>query len=106
MDLNRPIILYMHAGSGNHGCEAIANSTLKLIAKKRQEAGADTSLPVIVVTNSVDEDRKYSLGALEKQGLCSLVEDRHMDRELIPHVLYYVYRKVTGDRESFFAIQV
>ncbi|MBQ3796595.1 MAG: polysaccharide pyruvyl transferase family protein [Butyrivibrio sp.] len=101
MDLNRPIILYMHAGSGNHGCEAIANSTLKLIAKKRQEAGADTSLPVIVVTNSVDEDRKYSLGALEKQGLCSLVEDRHMDRELIPHVLYYVYRKVTGDRESF-----
>lgn len=101
MDLNRPIILYMHAGSGNHGCEAIANSTIKLIAKKRQEAGADTKLPLIVVSNSVDEDRRYSLGSLEKKGLCTLVEDRHMDRELIPHVAYYIYRKLTGDRESF-----
>ena len=101
MDLNRPIILYMHAGSGNHGCEAIANSTIKLIAKKRQEAGADTKLPLIVVSNSVDEDRRYSLGRLEKKGLCTLVEDRHMDRELIPHVAYYIYRKLTGDRESF-----
>ncbi len=101
MDLNRPIILYMHAGSGNHGCEAIANSTIKLIAKKRQEAGVDTKIPVVVVSNSVDEDRKYSLGGLEKEGLCNLVEDRHIDRELIPHVIYYVYRKLTGDRESF-----
>ncbi len=101
MNLNRPIILYMHAGSGNHGCEAIVNSTLKLIAKRRQEAGIDTSIPVVVVSNSVDEDRKYSLAGLEKKGLCVLSEDRHMDRELIPHILYYVYRKVTGDRESF-----
>lgn len=101
MDLNRPIILYMHAGSGNHGCEAIADSTLKLIEKKRQEAGVDTLIPVIVATNSVAEDRKYSLGALEKKGLCVLVEDRHIDREFIPHVLYYVYRKVSGDKESF-----
>ena len=101
MDLNRPIILYMHAGSGNHGCEAIANSTLKLIAKKRQEAGIDARIPVIVVSNSVDEDRKYSLGSLEKEGLCVLSEDRHIDRELIPHAFYYVYRKISGDKESF-----
>ncbi len=101
MDLNRPIILYMHAGSGNHGCEAIANSTVKLIAQKRQEASVDTHIPVIVVTNSVDEDRKYSLSHLEKEGLCRLVEDRHIDRDAIPHILYYVYRKLSGDRESF-----
>ena len=69
MDLNRPIILYMHAGSGNHGCEAIADSTLKLIEKKRLEAGVDTMIPVVVATNSEAEDRKYSLGALEKKGL-------------------------------------
>ncbi len=101
MDLNRPIILYMHAGSGNHGCEAIADSTLKLIEKKRLEAGVDTMIPVVVATNSEAEDRKYSLGALEKKGLCVLVEDRHIDREFIPHALYYVYRKVSGDKESF-----
>jgi polysaccharide pyruvyl transferase WcaK-like protein len=101
MDLNRPIILYMHAGSGNHGCEAIVNSTIKLIAKLRQEAGVDTHIPVIVVSNSVDEDRKYSLSRLEKDGLCRLVEDRHIDRDTIPHIMYYVYRKLSGDRESF-----
>ncbi|MBQ6589055.1 MAG: polysaccharide pyruvyl transferase family protein [Butyrivibrio sp.] len=101
MDLNRPIILYMHAGSGNHGCEAIVNSTIKLIAKLRQEAGVDTHIPVIVVSNSVDEDRKYSLSRLEKDGLCRLVEDRHIDRDTIPHIVYYVYRKLSGDRESF-----
>ena len=101
MDLNRPIILYMHAGSGNHGCEAIVNSTIRLIAKMRQEAGVDIHIPVIVVSNSIDEDRKYSLSQLEKEGLCRLVEDRHIDRDTIPHILYYVYRKITGDKESF-----
>ncbi len=101
MDLNRPIILYMHAGSGNHGCEAIVNSTLKHIADRRRSEGIDTHIPVLVVSNSVEEDRRYSLGKLEKYGLCILVEDRHIDRELIPHVAYYAYRKLSGDRESF-----
>lgn len=101
MDLNRPIILYMHAGSKNHGCEAIVNSTVKLIAAKRREQGIDTKIPVLVVTNSVQEDQQYSLGRLEKDGLCKLVEDRHIDRKFLAHVLYYGYRKVSGDRESF-----
>ena len=91
----------MHAGSGNHGCEAIVNSTLKLIADKRRSQGIDTHIPVVVVSNSVEDDRKYSLGKLEKYGLCILTEDRHIDRELIPHVTYYAYRKLSGDRESF-----
>ena len=101
MELNRPIILYMHAGSKNHGCEAIVNSTVKLIAAKRREQGIDTKIPVLVVSNSVQEDQQYSLGRLEKEGLCSLVEDKHIDRELLAHVLYYGYRKISGDRESF-----
>ena len=101
LDLNRPIILYMHAGSGNHGCEAIVDSTLRLIERIRKEQGADTSLPVIVATNSVDEDRKYILGALEKQGLCTLVEEDHIDRDFIAHVFYYGWRLITRDRESF-----
>ena len=101
MDLNRPIILYMHAGSGNHGCEAIANSTVKLIERLRKGQNADTNLPVIIASNSVLEDRKYSLLELENKGLCTLVEDKHIDRDFLPHVFYYVYRKLTGDRESF-----
>ena len=101
MDLGRPIILYLHAGSGNHGCEAIADSTVRLIKKIRERDGKDTSLPVILATNSAEEDRRYILGELEKEGLCTIVEERHIDRDFINHVLYYAYRKVTGDAESF-----
>ncbi len=100
-DLARPIILYMHAGSGNHGCEAIADSTVRLIAGIRKQQGADEKLPLVIGTNSLMEDRRYSLGDLEKQGLCSLAEDRHIDRDFFAHVLYYGYRKLSGDRESF-----
>lgn len=101
LDLNRPIILYMHAGSGNHGCEAIADTTIRLIRKMREESGSDISLPVILATNSAAEDRKYLVGTLEREGLCTIVEERHIDRKFVDHVLYYAYRKVTGDRESF-----
>ena len=103
MDLNRPIILYFHAGSANHGCEAIANSTLKLIYKKRLEQGCDMSTtPVpIVISNNADEDRKYSLGNLEKQGMCILVSDRHIDQDFFSHILYYGWRKITKDKQSF-----
>lgn len=103
MNLNRPIVLYYHAGSGNHGCEAIANSTLKLIYKKRIEQGCDmekTPIPV-VISNSANEDRRYSLGDLEKQGLCILADERHIDRDFFAHVFYYGWRKITGDKQSF-----
>ncbi|WP_022779600.1 polysaccharide pyruvyl transferase family protein [Butyrivibrio sp. AE3009] len=104
INLNRPIIMYMHAGSGNHGCEAIADSTLRLIYRLRKESefpGACTAYPVILVTNSEAQDRKYYLKDLEDMGLCVIVEEKHIDRNFINHVLYYGWRKITGDRESF-----
>jgi polysaccharide pyruvyl transferase WcaK-like protein len=101
MALNRPVILYMHAGSGNHGCEAIADSTVKLVAELRRKAGADVKLPLVIGSNSVAEDRRYRLGELESQGLCTLAEERHIDRDFVNHVLYYGWRKITGDKESF-----
>ncbi len=30
---NDKIVLYMHAGSDNHGCEAIANTLIKMLPK-------------------------------------------------------------------------
>ena len=101
VDLNRPIILYMHAGSGNHGCEAIADSSIRMIKGIREDNDVDTKLPVILATNSAAEDRRYALGNLEKLGLCTIAEERHMDRDFAAHVLYYAYRKLTGDMESF-----
>ncbi len=101
MDLDRPIILYMHAGSGNHGCEAIADSTVRMIESMRNKGGGGRRYPLVIGTNSALEDRKYILGELEKKGLCTISEERHIDRKFIDHVLYYGYRKLTGDRESF-----
>lgn len=101
MDLGRPIILYMHAGSGNHGCEAIADSTVRLIEEERKKDSDGKRFPLVIGTNSALEDRKYRLGELEKMGLCTISEERHIDRKFIDHVLYYGYRKLTGDRESF-----
>ena len=93
----------MHAGSGNHGCEAIADSTIKLIHRTRLEQGCDVEkLPApVIISNDADEDRKYVLGDLEKQGLCVLTTERHIDRDFLAHVFYYGWRKITGDKQSF-----
>ena len=102
-NLNRPIILYMHAGSGNHGCEAIADSTIRMIHDLRISQGCnmETVPAPVIISNNAEEDRKYILGELEKQGLCILVSERHIDRDFLAHVVYYGWRKLTGDKQSF-----
>lgn len=79
------IVLYMHAGSGNHGCEAIANALCNLLKE-----------PVLLVTNSAIEDKKYSLGKL-----CEIVEEKKINQNKVRHILYYLWRKVMKDPESF-----
>ncbi len=79
------IILYMHAGSGNHGCEAIANSLSGLIPGNR-----------VLISYFADEDKKYSLGDLYE-----IFQERSFNNHKIAHVLYYVYRLITKDKESF-----
>ena len=84
------LVLYMHAGSGNHGCEAIVNSLCHMLSNSP-----------LVLTNSVEEDRSYSLAAMEKDGFCRLVQEQHFSRHKIAHILYYIWRKLTKDKESF-----
>lgn len=79
------VVLYAHAGSGNHGCEALANTICKMIQKK-----------VVLVTNSVEEDESYSL-----KGMCDIVPEKNIRNNKLVHILYYLYRKLTKDRESF-----
>ena len=83
------LVLYMHAGSGNHGCEAIVNSLCHMLREKP-----------LVITNSGKEDRKYSLAPPDGNALCELAEERHFSQHKIAHVLYYGWRKLTGDAES------
>ena len=79
------VVLYAHAGSGNHGCEALANTICKLVAK-----------PVRLVTNSVEEDRAYSL-----EEMCEIVPEKSIRKNKLIHIFYYAWRLVTGDKESF-----
>lgn len=87
MDKNtkkQQVILYMHAGSENHGCEAIANSISHMIEKP------------ILLTYYAEEDSKYSLPEL-----CDIVQERSFSKHKLMHVIYYIYRKLTKDKESF-----
>lgn len=56
-----PIFMYCHGGSGNHGCEAIARSTISLFR----------DLPVQLYSFHPDEDRHYGLDTL-----CTVVDPR------------------------------
>ena len=84
MEENR-LLMYMHAGSGNHGCEAIVNSVCHMVKEK-----------VNLLSYFGEEDEKYSL-----KDLCHIVSERRFEEHKLAHVLYYGYRKITGDQESF-----
>ena len=82
---SKRLIMYMHAGSGNHGCEAIVNSICRMIKEK-----------VTLISYYGEEDKKYSLPEL-----CEIKGERRFEEHRLAHVLYYGYRKLTGDGESF-----
>lgn len=81
----KKVVLYAHAGSGNHGCEALANTICKLVKR-----------PVRLVTNSVAEDESYSL-----KGMCEIVPEQNVANNKLIHIIYYAWRMLTGDKESF-----
>lgn len=83
--MQEKVALYAHAGSGNHGCEALANTICKLVKR-----------PVRLVTNSVAEDEKYSL-----KGMCEIVPEQNVANNKLVHIAYYGWRMITKDRESF-----
>ena len=46
----KDIIMYGHSGSGNHGCEAIIRSTMKVLQQQ-----------CVVYSNSPEQDKKYGI---------------------------------------------
>ncbi len=83
--MENKLVLYMHAGSGNHGCEAIVNSLCRMINEE-----------TVLVSYRGMEDEAYSL-----RELCEIRQERSFEENKAAHVLYYLYRKLTGDGESF-----
>lgn len=79
------LIMYMHAGSANHGCEAIVNSLCCMI---KEEA--------VLVSYFGEEDQSYTL-----KNLCTIISERRFEDNRLMHVLYYIYRKLTKDETSF-----
>lgn len=84
--INDKLVMYLHGGSGNHGCEAIVNSTCHMIE----------DIPKLLVTNSEKEDKSYSVAPL-----CDILQERKIAEHFFAHVWYYVWRKVFHDPESF-----
>ena len=79
------IILYMHAGSGNHGCEAIVNSLCHMMKE-----GA------VLISYRGNEDKQYTL-----KGLCEIKQERSFEEHRLAHIAYYAYRMITKDAASF-----
>ncbi len=52
-------ILFAHGGSGNHGCEALVRSTVKIIKEKNPNA------EIIVASHAIQEDKKYGIDFVE-----------------------------------------
>ena len=84
---DKEILMYAHAGSGNHGCEAIVRSVCGILGQENK---------VAVISNNADEDRSYNL-----DGACRLIQERDISKRFFTHTLYYARRKLTGKGESF-----
>lgn len=84
--MRNQLVMYLHGGSGNHGCEAIVNSTCHML----------DGIPKLLVTNSEEEDRAYSLAPL-----CDILQERKIAEHFFAHVWYYVWRVLFHDPESF-----
>lgn len=52
----KKIVMYAHGGSGNHGCEAIVRSTLKILE--------DIKTKKILISTRPEEDKKYKIDSL------------------------------------------
>lgn len=48
-------VLYQHAGSGNHGCEALVRTVIETIRQIQNDAR------FILVTSNIEDDKKYGL---------------------------------------------
>lgn len=82
--MEKDILLYMHAGSGNHGCEAIANTVCTMLKKNNPDD------KIHLLSYRGWEDEKYSLSKM-----CDIIEERSFDKHKLAHVLYYIKRKIT-----------
>ena len=87
--MTNQLALYMHAGSGNHGCEAVVDSLTRSLPDEA----------ITLMTNAAREDETYLPADVKKH--LTIIEEQHIEQHFFTHALYYAKRKLTKDEESF-----
>ena len=72
-------LMYMHAGSLNHGCEAIVRSLCSMLY-----------LPCALLSNHPEEDDRVNL-----QDVCRIMPVKHYEQSIFLKTRYYLHRKFT-----------
>lgn len=84
------IILYPHGGSGNHGCEALVRSTVKILG-----GTAD----VILVSKNPEQDKKYGIDKI-----CTIVSQQSsasLFRRILTTIRYRLGDKLAYERQTY-----
>ena len=72
------IIMYGHSGSGNHGCEAIVRSTMKILEQD-----------CLIYSNSPEQDKKYGL---DEKNICEYANQ--IKQQSFRRYFYAVYSRI------------
>ena len=82
--VSKEYLMYMHAGSANHGCEAIVRSLTGILG------GRPT-----VISNNPAEDENVDLGRI-----CDVIPVRRYEDSLFLKARFYAQRKLTGRADA------
>lgn len=74
----------MHAGSGNHGCEAIVRSLTGILGGRP-----------VVLSNNPGEDERAGLN-----DICDVIPTSHYEDSLILRTRFYISRRLTGRSDA------
>lgn len=87
--MKKKITLYEHAGSSNHGCEAIIRSTVELFGQE----------DVTLASFAPDEDIKYGLDQICKVEACASIVKRNFK-----YFISRLYSKYFNDNEKYWKL--
>ncbi|MDO5124497.1 MAG: polysaccharide pyruvyl transferase family protein, partial [Eubacteriales bacterium] len=87
-------VLYMHTGSGNHGCEALARTTTKLV---RDNLNSD----VYLWSNTVSEEYKYGVSEIVDKVIATDEINKKTVSGLMSYFRYKVLKEKSALHNSF-----
>lgn len=84
---NNRLLMYMHAGSGNHGCEAIVRGLCEVLS--------DVDIDIDVLSHKPEEDTRYDLDEV-----CNVIATKHAEKSIITKTWFYTLRKILGNADA------